>query len=51
VDYTLTSTCYDPSPAGAACVLCDACLLRLEGFTENGLEDPAPYRADAKVRA
>lgn len=46
VDYALTSTCYDPSPGGAACAACDACLLRLKGFAENGIADPAAYRAD-----
>jgi len=51
VDYSETITCYDPSPAGEACGACDACLLRIKGFTENGLDDPAPYRAEAKVRA
>jgi 7-cyano-7-deazaguanine synthase len=44
VDYGLTRTCYDPSPDGAACGRCDACLLRLKGFREAGLEDPAPYQ-------
>jgi 7-cyano-7-deazaguanine synthase len=44
VDYGLTSTCYDPSPDGAACGACDACLLRLKGFAENGTTDPARYR-------
>ncbi len=44
VDYSLTRTCYDPSPEGAACGHCDACLLRLKGFAELGLTDPAPYR-------
>src|SRR5437588_10467910 len=29
VDYSMTCTCYDPSPAGEACGNCDACLLRL----------------------
>ena len=43
VDYSTTSTCYDPSPAGAACGACDACLLRLKGFAENALADPVPY--------
>lgn len=43
VDYGLTSTCYDPSPDGNACGQCDACLLRLRGFAENGVADPAPY--------
>src|SRR5262245_39423084 len=44
VDYALTSTCYDPSPQGEACGWCDACLLRLKGFAENGVADPATYR-------
>jgi len=43
VDYSLTSTCYDPSPDGAACGRCDACLLRLKGFAENGIADPIRY--------
>jgi 7-cyano-7-deazaguanine synthase len=43
VDYSLTRSCYDPSPTGEACGACDSCLLRLKGFRENGLEDPAPY--------
>lgn len=44
VDYRLTTSCYDPAADGAACGLCDACWLRLRGFAENGLADPAPYR-------
>ena len=43
VDYSLTSTCYDPSPEGLACGRCDACLLRLKGFREAGMEDPGKY--------
>lgn len=43
VDYAITSTCYDPSPAGAACGECDACQIRLKGFATNGMRDPAPY--------
>ena len=43
VDFSLTSTCYDPSPSGKACGKCDACLLRLKGFAEAGIKDPAPY--------
>jgi 7-cyano-7-deazaguanine synthase len=44
VDYGLTRTCYDPSPADEACGECDACLLRLKGFAANGLVDPIAYR-------
>jgi len=40
VDYSLTSSCYDPSPAGKPCRACDSCLLRQKGFRENGLPDP-----------
>ena len=47
VDYSMTSTCYDPSLTGEACGHCDACQLRLKGFREAGIEDPAPYRAEA----
>jgi len=43
VDYSLTSSCYDPSPSGLACGHCDSCLLRLKGFAENGLPDPIRY--------
>jgi 7-cyano-7-deazaguanine synthase len=43
VDFALTSTCYDPTPSGAACGRCDACVLRLKGFAENNTRDPAPY--------
>ena len=45
VDYGLTITCYDPTPEGAACGQCDACLLRLKGFAEAGVADPAVYVA------
>jgi len=44
VDYALTRSCYDPDDMGAACGECDACLLRLRGFAQAGLADPAPYR-------
>jgi 7-cyano-7-deazaguanine synthase len=43
VDYSMTSTCYDPGPNGEACGRCDACQLRLKGFAENGINDPARY--------
>ncbi|MCI0641539.1 MAG: 7-cyano-7-deazaguanine synthase QueC [Gemmataceae bacterium] len=41
VDYSLTISCYDPSPNGKACRRCDACLLRQKGFAENQLVDPS----------
>jgi 7-cyano-7-deazaguanine synthase len=44
VDHSITTTCYDPSPTGVACGACDACLLRLKGFAEAGIADPAKYR-------
>jgi 7-cyano-7-deazaguanine synthase len=40
VDYGLTSSCYDPSPAGEPCGQCDSCLLRAKGFRECGIDDP-----------
>ena len=43
VDYSDTTSCYDPSPGGEACGRCDACQLRLRGFSEAGLEDPVAY--------
>jgi 7-cyano-7-deazaguanine synthase len=44
VDYSLTSSCYDPSSAGEPCGQCDSCFLRQKGFRENGMEDPLHYR-------
>ena len=43
VDYKQTSSCYDPSDQGKACARCDACILRIKGFQENGTEDPKEY--------
>ena len=43
VDYSLTTSCYDPTPDGAACGHCDACQLRLKGFADGGHADPARY--------
>ena len=43
VDYSLTHSCYDPAPDGAACGQCDSCLLRRRGFAEAGVPDPTRY--------
>lgn len=43
VDYSLTHSCYDPAPDGRACGSCDSCVLRLKGFAEAGVRDPASY--------
>ena len=40
VDYSLTSSCYNPSPDGRPCGRCDSCNLRRKGFEEAGLADP-----------
>ena len=45
LDYGMTSSCYDPAADGAACGRCEACILRLKGFAEAGLPDPARYQA------
>jgi len=44
VDYSLTTSCYDPIGLDA-CGKCDACRLRLKGFAESGLKDPINYTA------
>lgn len=44
VDYSLTSSCYDPSPEGLACGHCDSCQLRRKGFTEARITDPTTYK-------
>jgi 7-cyano-7-deazaguanine synthase len=43
VDYSLTTSCYDPQPDGRACGQCDACLIRLRGFADAGIPDPISY--------
>lgn len=45
VDYSLTSSCYDPDAEGRPCGHCDSCLLRLRGFAEAGLNDPLEYQS------
>jgi len=43
VNFSLTHSCYDPTPEGLACAHCDSCLLRREGFRAVGVVDPIGY--------
>lgn len=36
-------SCYDPTPEGLACGLCDSCRLRKKGFDEAGIVDSTRY--------
>ena len=49
VDYSMTTSCYDPSDAGEACGECDACQLRLAGFRAAGSTDPIAYARAGNV--
>ncbi len=50
VDYSLTSTCYNPDRDGNPCGYCDSCKLRIRGFREAGLIDPLPYPDEIKAK-
>jgi 7-cyano-7-deazaguanine synthase len=43
VQFSLTTSCYDPAVDGTACGQCDSCQLRQKGFREAGIEDPTRY--------
>ena len=43
LDAGMSHSCYDPTPDGRHCGLCDACRLRAKGFAEAGLPDPTVY--------
>jgi 7-cyano-7-deazaguanine synthase len=45
VDYSLTHSCYDPTPDGQSCGRCDACRIRRSAFERLGLADPIRYSA------
>ena len=43
LDAGMSWSCYDPTPDGKHCGLCDSCRLRTKGFAEAGLRDPTVY--------
>jgi 7-cyano-7-deazaguanine synthase len=45
LDAGISWSCYDPTPDGKHCGLCDSCRLRSKGFEEAGLPDPTLYAA------
>jgi len=45
LDAGMSWSCYDPTPEGAHCGLCDSCRLRARGFEEAGVPDPTRYAA------
>ncbi|MXP00147.1 7-cyano-7-deazaguanine synthase QueC [Altererythrobacter xixiisoli] len=47
LDPAISWSCYDPTPEGLACGLCDSCRLRRKGFAEAGVVDGTRYAADA----
>jgi len=43
LDAGMSWSCYDPTPDGLHCGLCDSCRLRAKGFEEAGVPDPTRY--------
>jgi 7-cyano-7-deazaguanine synthase len=43
VDYSLTHSCYDPTPEGLSCGRCDSCRIRRSAFDRVGITDPIAY--------
>jgi 7-cyano-7-deazaguanine synthase len=44
VDYRKTVSCYSADEQGEACGICDACRIRITGFSEANVEDPTRYQ-------
>jgi 7-cyano-7-deazaguanine synthase len=49
VDYSMTSSCYDPDLRGRPCGKCDSCHLRMKGFREAGTRDPLAYASGGQA--
>jgi 7-cyano-7-deazaguanine synthase len=47
LDPAMSWSCYDPTPEGLACGVCDSCRLRRKGFAEAGIEDGTRYASGA----
>jgi 7-cyano-7-deazaguanine synthase len=43
LDFAATISCYNPQEHGAACGICDTCVLRKQGFQQAGVPDPTSY--------
>ena len=43
LDPTWSWSCYDPTPDGIACGVCDSCRLRRKGFADAGVTDSTIY--------
>lgn len=48
IDFSLTTSCYDPDADGSACGCCDACRLRASGFQDAGFPDPTRYATEIR---
>ena len=44
LDYSLTHSCYDPTPEGRPCGRCDSCMIRAQGFAQVRIADPLLHR-------
>jgi 7-cyano-7-deazaguanine synthase len=44
VDYRQTVSCYSADEQGEACGVCDACRIRITGFSEANVKDPTRYK-------
>lgn len=43
VDYKNTISCYDPTDDGLSCGTCLSCIIRIDAFKKNNVQDPIKY--------